>query len=330
MSLKARLVAAFLAAAASGPILAAPPTNANGKGLANRAADVQRGKSLLDRGRGVGRQQLPGDAGGGSVLDRIGSSRGAGGSALGGGGTSTETRGSQRLTTTGARGNALGRARLNTDSTSAIDDGGLLDDPVGEVPTGDPTGELRGRERFALTQAERLLAKRLASIDHLRDVALRNGNTRLLEQCDHLEAIARAQYDRRTAGFDVPTTDPPTDPTAPTDPTSPTDPTAPTDPTLPTDPLDPTLPTDPTDPTLPTDPLDPTFPTDPTDPVDPAPEDPIGGEPLPEDPVEPLPPELPGDTPEAPDTGAGDETTGDVTLGDPIPVDEPAESPPAG
>jgi hypothetical protein len=301
MRFKARLAAAFLAAAASGPIFAAPPSHANGKGLANRAAEIQRGKSLLDRGRGVGRPQLPTDAGtGGSVLDRIGSSRGTGSGAAAVGGTTSDTRSSQRLTTASTRGNAPGRARLNSDATSAIDDGGLLDDPNGEVPVDETTGELRGRERFALTQAERLLAKRLASIDHLRDIALRNGNTRLLEQCDHLEAIARAQYDRRTAGFDVPTTDPPTDPTAPTDPT------------------------------LPTDPSDPTFPTAPVDPTDPAPEDPIGGDPLPEEPVEPLPPELPGDTPEAPDTGAGDETTGDVTLGDPIPVEEPAELPPAG
>jgi hypothetical protein len=310
MRLKARLAATFLAAAASGPILAAPPANANAKGLTNRAADVQRGKSLLDRGRGVGRQQSPLDAGGGSLLERVGSPRAAGGGTGTGTTTGTEARASQRLSTREARGNGLGRARLNSETVVPTDDGGVLDDRTGEDPIGDPTGELRGRERFALTQAERLLAKRLASIDHLRDIALRNGNTRLLEQCDHLEVIARAQYDRRTAGFDVPTTDPPTDPTAPTDPASPTDPTAPTDPTLPGDPLDPTVPGDPLDPTLPTDPLDP---------IDPAPEDP----------VELLPPELPGDAPEAPDIGAGDETVGDVTLGDPLPVDEPVEPPPA-
>lgn len=306
MHFKAQLAAAFLAAAASGPILAAPPANANGKGVSNRAADVQRGKSLLDRGRGIGRQQSPLDAGGGSVLDRIGSStRAAGGGASGGATTASEARSSHRLSTREARGNAFGRARLDSDTLATTDDGGLLDDTNGDLP-GDLTDGLRGRERFALTQAERLLAKRLASIDHLRDIALRNGNTRLLEQCDHLEAIARAQYDRRTAGFDVPTTDPPADPTAPTDPTSPTDPTAPTDPTLPTDPLDPTLP------------------TDPIDPIDPAPEapiDPLPEEPLPEEPLDPLPPELPGDAPETPDAGTGDAATGDVTLGDPIPVE---------
>lgn len=301
MGLKAKLAAAFLAAAANGPLLAAPPANANGKGATNRAADVQRGKSLLDRGRGVGRQQSPLDAGGGSLLDRVDSSRAAGSGTSGGTTTATEARASQRLSTREARGNAFGRARLNSETAVPVDDGGVLDGPTGEIPGGSGD-ELRGRERFALTQAERLLAKRLASIDHLRDVALRNGNTRLLEQCDHLEAIARAQYDRRTAGFDVPTTDPPTDPTAPTDPVTPTDPTLPTDPTSPSDPLDPILP------------------TDPLDPIDPAPEDP----------VELLPPELPGDAPETPDTGGGDETGGDVTLGDPIPVDEPVDPPPAG
>jgi hypothetical protein len=54
-----------------------------------------------------------------------------------------------------------------------------------------------GLNRRAMTQADRLLAKRLADIDHLRDQALRNGNTRLLEQADRLEALARRQYDRR-------------------------------------------------------------------------------------------------------------------------------------
>lgn len=57
-----------------------------------------------------------------------------------------------------------------------------------------------GLNRRAMTQADRLLAKRLADIDHLRDQALRNGNVRLLEQADRLEALARQQYDRRVNG----------------------------------------------------------------------------------------------------------------------------------
>lgn len=49
-------------------------------------------------------------------------------------------------------------------------------------------------------QAERLLAQRLASIDHLRDIALENGNTRLLERADQLEELARRQFLMRTEG----------------------------------------------------------------------------------------------------------------------------------
>lgn len=48
--------------------------------------------------------------------------------------------------------------------------------------------------------AEWLLNKRLARIDHLRDVALANGNTRLMEKADELEALARLQYEHRTGG----------------------------------------------------------------------------------------------------------------------------------
>lgn len=46
--------------------------------------------------------------------------------------------------------------------------------------------------------ADRLLAKRLAHIDHLRDVAVENGNMKLLDRADELERIARAQFARRT------------------------------------------------------------------------------------------------------------------------------------
>ena len=49
-----------------------------------------------------------------------------------------------------------------------------------------------------IARADALLALRLASIDHLRDVALANGNTALLEKADALEVIARRQFDRRT------------------------------------------------------------------------------------------------------------------------------------
>lgn len=66
-------------------------------------------------------------------------------------------------------------------------------------------------QRRDLSSADRLLALRLAQIDHLRDIALRNGDAELMQQADMLEELARAQYDRRLA-------DPPTEqPAAPSD-----------------------------------------------------------------------------------------------------------------
>jgi hypothetical protein len=159
---------------------------------------------------------------------------------------------------------------------------------TGDTPTGTngdtPTGIVnlsRGQQQFQLNQADRLLAKRLAQADHLRDIALRNGNEKLLETADRMEQIARAQYARRVPGG-----------TTPEDPAAPGEEPAPVDPTLPGG--DPTLPEDPTvpgtDPTLPG--TDPVLPEDPTAPI----EDPIlpGEEPIapPEGPVELLPPEI--------------------------------------
>ncbi len=51
-----------------------------------------------------------------------------------------------------------------------------------------------------LSRAERLLAQRLAKIDHLRDIALANGNTQLLAKADELEELARRQFLMRTQG----------------------------------------------------------------------------------------------------------------------------------
>ncbi len=45
--------------------------------------------------------------------------------------------------------------------------------------------------------ADRLLVKRLAQIDHMRDIALENGNERQLEQADKLEQLARWQFEHR-------------------------------------------------------------------------------------------------------------------------------------
>ncbi|MEX0716560.1 MAG: hypothetical protein WD066_08235 [Planctomycetaceae bacterium] len=57
-----------------------------------------------------------------------------------------------------------------------------------------------GGNRLALTEADRLLALRLAQIDRLRDRALDNGNERLLEQADQLEQLARWQHAGRIEG----------------------------------------------------------------------------------------------------------------------------------
>jgi hypothetical protein len=48
-------------------------------------------------------------------------------------------------------------------------------------------------ERRGMSRADWLLANRMASINHLRDVAERNGNEHLHDQADKLGAIARRQ-----------------------------------------------------------------------------------------------------------------------------------------
>jgi len=53
------------------------------------------------------------------------------------------------------------------------------------------------------SQADRILANRLADIDHQRDIALENGNERMLQKADKLEQIARNQYQRRIGGGDI-------------------------------------------------------------------------------------------------------------------------------
>lgn len=65
---------------------------------------------------------------------------------------------------------------------------------------GDITKPVRG-ERNGTSTPDSLLANRLASIDHMRDIALKNGNERMLDQADKLEALARQQYQRRTGEF---------------------------------------------------------------------------------------------------------------------------------
>ena len=67
-------------------------------------------------------------------------------------------------------------------------------------------GEVRirsPREQNGASTPESLLANRLASIDHMRDIALEHGNQRMLDEADKLEALARQQYQRRSGEFSV-------------------------------------------------------------------------------------------------------------------------------
>jgi len=57
-----------------------------------------------------------------------------------------------------------------------------------------------GQNRLALTNADRLLAQRLAQADRMRDEAVETGNEQLLERADKLEQHARWQYAGRLEG----------------------------------------------------------------------------------------------------------------------------------
>lgn len=60
-----------------------------------------------------------------------------------------------------------------------------------------------GQNRLALTNADKILAQRLAQIDQMRDKAVESGNEQLLDQADRLELQARTQYaERLAAGAD--------------------------------------------------------------------------------------------------------------------------------
>jgi len=94
---------------------------------------------------------------------------------------------------------------------------------AGHVPDALPSAQATARMEghFDLSRADRLLAKRLADIDHMRDIALRNGNTKLLDKADKLEQLARWQFGRRP-GL-------PTNPEAPQAPVPDPDPGQPSD-----------------------------------------------------------------------------------------------------
>lgn len=73
---------------------------------------------------------------------------------------------------------------------------GPRDQPV------DFTRDRRDRNggNFDPERGDRILARRLAQIDRMRDDALIDDNTELLDKADRLEAIARAQHARRVDG----------------------------------------------------------------------------------------------------------------------------------
>lgn len=56
-----------------------------------------------------------------------------------------------------------------------------------------------GQNRLALTNADKILAQRLAQIDVMRDQAVESGNDQVLDQADRLELQARTQYAERLA-----------------------------------------------------------------------------------------------------------------------------------
>jgi hypothetical protein len=95
------------------------------------------------------------------------------------------------------------------DRTRGRQRGAAGEDGLSDTPPGTPIASRsevvsHGANRRAATPADGWLANRLATIDHLRDVAMRNGNVQLLEQADQLEAHARQQHLWRTGQIDHP------------------------------------------------------------------------------------------------------------------------------
>uniref|UniRef100_A0A7C2P163 Uncharacterized protein n=1 Tax=Schlesneria paludicola TaxID=360056 RepID=A0A7C2P163_9PLAN len=76
------------------------------------------------------------------------------------------------------------------------------------APTTNPTGNPPARgtgapwDRSGQSRADWLLAQRLSVIDHVRNVATKNGNDRLKQQADRLEDLARDQHARRIGDYD--------------------------------------------------------------------------------------------------------------------------------
>jgi hypothetical protein len=70
-----------------------------------------------------------------------------------------------------------------------------------------------GAGRGVMTQADRIYAQRLAQIERMYDRAIETGDTKLLDQAEHLRAIADRQYTSRGGVVTGPTPDPSPEPT---------------------------------------------------------------------------------------------------------------------
>lgn len=108
---------------------------------------------------------------------------------------------------------------------------------VGQA-SGPALGDAAGGDLQApLSNQDRILDKRLQQADHLRAVSERNGNERLLETADRMDASAIRNYERQTGQeyqppvpVDPNTGLPISDPTSPIDPAQTTDAGAPGEP----------------------------------------------------------------------------------------------------
>lgn len=173
-------------------------TTRTNAGLSNRPS------SSSAQGQGAIRSIGRGNSGGPAV----GAQLGTGGSTSGSGpGTSVRTNQQTHAETThGLSLQARGRAEMiarNRKDDSRNSTGGSKSKASQEQTSADRDDRGVGApwKREGISRADWLLAKRLASIDHMRDESLQNGNERMLERADKLEALARLQYEHRTGEF---------------------------------------------------------------------------------------------------------------------------------
>ncbi len=101
---------------------------------------------------------------------------------------------------------AMGRDRARI--ARALADGAAAkgkeaDQREGDVVTGSRRPTNHPQHHRLMLQADLVLARRLADIDRLRDVALANGKENLLLRADQLEQQARLQHDQRIARLEA-------------------------------------------------------------------------------------------------------------------------------